>query len=1312
MEELDSKKGSSLKLPQMSERQAILYFGKGGNNPLNSNNAEIANQVVEYHKYWLHKKKMNENAHPKEVLEERKRLYQLSLKEYIPIKKNIYIDRKKKSNYDYEDGLQCSCKPNYFTSAEIEEILRTQYKDRTEDELFGCREKCMNRAIYLECDENCPCGESCRNRAFQRQEYADVYPIKTENRGWGLCAGSDIKKDTFIMQYIGEIYSLDSEYGKKKMKEYKDKECTYLMDLPNNNKHEVIDPTKKGNMARFINHSCDPNCETRKWHVKSELCIGIFAKRDIKENEELTFNYDFDLSKTRYQRCLCGAKNCRGYLGISTEDNKKISNRGLTCGICKENCRHSDSIIDCKTCGKFFHKKCAKKKGEFSEDELEYKCAHCLKKSLSINYSKSIDGIKEKIKLDEDPIYDEMLKVGDEDLQKIRKNLSDLNNIGAQMFWDFQSENAILGTNDKIDLRISGTTKQIEGVKEAIKLLQLKKEGTNDYIIKLQIPKIFIRKIIGHQYRNLENFKTKYGVQILYDNTLITDDIFPIQENTTIEIKGKESNAKAVSLHIKQFLYNLKVISIYLLEEDYFILRQKICNIKNNVHPADLRLRKLDSKNEREIKHPFYYISNNMKDIVIIGLATEIEKARIIIKNFLLRQNNIAFNYSLNILFPIYFKSKLQDFLFENKEEIDKNKIKLDPTDPEYLRRHISLNIRGHWPAITQTKTKLWKYLKNYAINTIPRKHDINEFEQYAYNQEHKLISKSIRTYIVEQSPQIKNWDYISEDVEYLQQKYFDQKLMGQTSPDKKKEGSNVIENFIYTIDKETRINYLVNMRPGAYKKVFKMTQNDLFEDIIGVLEETYNSYQSSQIENNKDMKSEDYYGYSDRDKIYKNDDGFAEPQKINSALFHQNDKYHFNTKNSSSDFNMSNYDSNKKKYIDNPNNSYNNQLNNNYSNNKKPYIDSQKSNLSTNNHSYNPSSQYKGNTNYKNNNNSSGNIPKINSFLSPLDRNSQNGNEFSSKYDGYGYFQRKENNDNSSNSSYLYRKTNRPDSRSPSERRKPGANNNMNNNNYYDKEAKGYPGKYKNYFRNYDKEYKDYDSYDKNKRKNSPYRDYYYNDSDKYNHDNDYSRYSDKDHEREKERDLRRDNDREDHDRDNRDRGRDMNSWYRSGNNDIINKNKYDDEQRMEYRDNTDGHNGSHNSYIKDSYNYRNNYKDSFRNYPQGNRDNNYSGNRNIPGNDIKNNDNKYSSSKFYYDDGYNRKRFFNDNNYMDKRKSEYKGNSSNYISGNKYSDRQERSRSRSRSWVRNHNRYRRDMIKRDHSHSKSFHKFNDNYE
>jgi SET domain-containing protein len=44
---------------------------------------------------------------------------------------------------------------------------------------------------------------------------------------------------------------------------------------------EMIDPTYKGNMARFINHSCAPNCITEKWHVLGEICVGIFSIRDI-----------------------------------------------------------------------------------------------------------------------------------------------------------------------------------------------------------------------------------------------------------------------------------------------------------------------------------------------------------------------------------------------------------------------------------------------------------------------------------------------------------------------------------------------------------------------------------------------------------------------------------------------------------------------------------------------------------------------------------------------------------------------------------------------------------------------------------------------------------------------------------------------------------------------------------------------------------------------------------------------------------------------------------------------------------------------
>lgn len=78
---------------------------------------------------------------------------------------------------------------------------------------------------------------------------------------------------------------------------------------------EVIDPTYKGNLARFMNHSHGPNCETQKWHVLGEICVGLFALRTIEEDEELTFNYGFDTYKTPFTLCLCGAPNCNGYLG-------------------------------------------------------------------------------------------------------------------------------------------------------------------------------------------------------------------------------------------------------------------------------------------------------------------------------------------------------------------------------------------------------------------------------------------------------------------------------------------------------------------------------------------------------------------------------------------------------------------------------------------------------------------------------------------------------------------------------------------------------------------------------------------------------------------------------------------------------------------------------------------------------------------------------------------------------------------------------------------------------------------------------------
>ena len=74
---------------------------------------------------------------------------------------------------------------------------------------------------------------------------------------------------------------------------------------------EVIDGCQKGNIARFINHSCEPNCRIEKWTIGGEYRIAVFAERDIPVDQELTYDYRFE-SFGLNQKCLCGSLNCRG----------------------------------------------------------------------------------------------------------------------------------------------------------------------------------------------------------------------------------------------------------------------------------------------------------------------------------------------------------------------------------------------------------------------------------------------------------------------------------------------------------------------------------------------------------------------------------------------------------------------------------------------------------------------------------------------------------------------------------------------------------------------------------------------------------------------------------------------------------------------------------------------------------------------------------------------------------------------------------------------------------------------------------------
>ena len=128
--------------------------------------------------------------------------------------------------------------------------------------------------------------------------------------GRGVYAIAPIKKGTRIMEYLGERIShaeADARYEKKG----DDDGHTFLFIASN---RTVIDAGVDGNDARFINHSCNPNCET----VIENSRVFIDAIRNIKPGEELGYDYQLtwestdDPAELALYACRCGAKQCRG----------------------------------------------------------------------------------------------------------------------------------------------------------------------------------------------------------------------------------------------------------------------------------------------------------------------------------------------------------------------------------------------------------------------------------------------------------------------------------------------------------------------------------------------------------------------------------------------------------------------------------------------------------------------------------------------------------------------------------------------------------------------------------------------------------------------------------------------------------------------------------------------------------------------------------------------------------------------------------------------------------------------------------------
>uniref|UniRef100_A0A8D2NVH7 Histone-lysine N-methyltransferase NSD3 n=1 Tax=Zosterops lateralis melanops TaxID=1220523 RepID=A0A8D2NVH7_ZOSLA len=233
---------------------------------------------------------------------------------YKHIKSNKVIGKVQIQVADLSEIPRCNCKPS-------------------DENPCGLESECLNRMLQYECHPQvCPAGERCQNQCFTKRLYPDAEIIKTERRGWGLRTKRSIKKGEFVNEYVGEL--IDEEECRLRIKRAHENSVTnfYMLTVT---KDRIIDAGPKGNYSRFMNHSCNPNCETQKWTVNGDIRVGLFALCDIPAGMELTFNYNLDCLGNGRTECHCGAENCSGFLGVrpktafATANEEKVKNAKL-----------------------------------------------------------------------------------------------------------------------------------------------------------------------------------------------------------------------------------------------------------------------------------------------------------------------------------------------------------------------------------------------------------------------------------------------------------------------------------------------------------------------------------------------------------------------------------------------------------------------------------------------------------------------------------------------------------------------------------------------------------------------------------------------------------------------------------------------------------------------------------------------------------------------------------------------------------------------------------------------------------------------
>lgn len=207
-------------------------------------------------------------------------------------------------------------------------------KNSNEKELILNKHRNVKDLLY-ECNSQCSCSvKVCTNRLVQLgpRKYLKVINSKNITNQYGLSTEEFIPEGAFVCEYAGEILTESEALNRNIwnrnqdlknylicLNEHLTSRCTDVDDGEPSATPQCIqtfiDAGRKSNIGRYLNHSCDPNCEILSVRIDGPIPkLGIFARKNIFTTEELCFDYgDIKSTLSNKQLCLCGTAKCRKY---------------------------------------------------------------------------------------------------------------------------------------------------------------------------------------------------------------------------------------------------------------------------------------------------------------------------------------------------------------------------------------------------------------------------------------------------------------------------------------------------------------------------------------------------------------------------------------------------------------------------------------------------------------------------------------------------------------------------------------------------------------------------------------------------------------------------------------------------------------------------------------------------------------------------------------------------------------------------------------------------------------------------------------